>query len=449
MLVFIVAGIGGYSYYRATHFNENVRINGVVVGGLNARATLTKLKAKKVDNNVYVAGKVFLKGKETSSGFTQKDLKNIQSLMKKQWTFFPQKKIYTYQITPSKVSDYREKVIEPKLKRMLEVKNVSLVPAVDTHAVLKYGEISYTAPQKGKQYNISKMISQYLKQKNKSETRIKRVIVKPLTSLSSTVQKQRAKLEELSKRIVVYKVQQTDYRLTGTQVISQATYLNGNYQIAQAGILSVVNAINSKQATLQKGITFKTHAGNTVSVPGGTYGWALKGSDSYETISSAFIEGKKEINAASDIYGVGYLTYGTGYNDIANDGIGTTYAEVSIEDQRAWFYIDGKEVYTTNIVTGKHSTNEDTPKGVWYVMYKQSPATLQGSEVGNANYSVKVNYWAQFTSSGCGFHDASWRTDWSSTAYLTNGSGGCANTPSQNMKSVYDSLSQKEAVVVY
>lgn len=101
------------------------------------------------------------------------------------------------------------------------------------------------------------MISQYLKQKNKSETRIKRVIVKPLTSLSSTVQKQRAKLEELSKRIVVYKVQQTDYRLTGTQVISQATYLNGNYQIAQAGILSVVNAINSKQATLQKGITLK------------------------------------------------------------------------------------------------------------------------------------------------------------------------------------------------
>lgn len=247
----------------------------------------------------------------------------------------------------------------------------------------------------------------------------------------------------------MYKVQQTSYTLAGKDIINQATYIGGKYQIAQDGILNEVKNINNKQATLQKGISFKTHAGNTVDVPGGTYGWALKSSDSYETISAAFINNSGEVDAASDIYGVGYLTYGTGYDNLTNDGIGTTYAEVSIQDQRAWFYVDGKEVYTTNIVTGKHSTNEDTPTGVWYIMYKQSPATLEGSESGNANYSVKVNYWAQFTSTGCGFHDASWRTDWSSTAYLTNGSGGCANTPSANMKSVYDSLSQKEAVVVY
>ncbi|EJF01454.1 L,D-transpeptidase [Liquorilactobacillus mali] len=448
--IFLIAAIvGGYTYYRSTHFNKNVQINGVSVGGLSEKSALAHLKSEKINNDVYLNGKLFLKGKKTNSGFTQKDLSKVKELLKKQWSFFPRSKKISYQITPSNVSDYRNKVIKPKLKQLLNSKNSKLTAAVDSHAVLQYGKISYTVSKKGNQYDVAKILAAYEKQKNQPTTNIKKYIIQPVTSLSSQVQKQKAKLETLAKRTVVYKVQQTSYTLSGKNVISQATYIGGKYQIAQDGILNEVKNINSKQATLQKGISFKTHAGNVVNVPGGTYGWALKGSDSYETISNAFINNSGEVDAASDIYGVGYLTYGTGYDNSANDGIGTTYAEVSIQDQRAWFYINGKEVYTTNIVTGKHSTNEDTPTGVWYIMYKQSPATLEGSEAGNANYSVKVNYWAQFTSSGCGFHDASWRTDWSSTAYLNNGSGGCANTPSANMKSVYDSLSQKEAVVVY
>lgn len=448
--VFLIAAIiGGYTYYRSTHFNKDVQINGISVGGLNEKSALAHLKSEKIDNNVYLNGKLFLKGKKTSSGFTQKDLSKIKQILKKQWSFFPKTEKVSYQITPSNVSSYRNNVIKQKLKQLLNDKNSKLTAAVDAHAVLQYGKITYTASKRGNQYDVAKILAAYDKQKNQPTTDIKKSIIQPVTSSSSQVKKQRTKLVALAKRTVVYKVQQTSYTLAGKDIINQATYIGGKYQIAQDGILNEVKNINNKQATLQKGISFKTHAGNTVDVPGGTYGWALKSSDSYETISAAFINNSGEVDAASDIYGVGYLTYGTGYDNLTNDGIGTTYAEVSIQDQRAWFYVDGKEVYTTNIVTGKHSTNEDTPTGVWYIMYKQSPATLEGSESGNANYSVKVNYWAQFTSTGCGFHDASWRTDWSSTAYLTNGSGGCANTPSANMKSVYDSLSQKEAVVVY
>jgi hypothetical protein len=66
-----------------------------------------------------------------------------------------------------------------------------------------------------------------------------------------------------------------------------------------------------------------------------------------------------------------------------------------------------------------------------------------------AHYRVQVAYWAPFTDSGCGFHDASWRTNWSSTAYLHQGSGGCVNTPPNIMKTVYDNLSTYEPVVVY
>ena len=165
-------------------------------------------------------------------------------------------------------------------------------------------------------------------------------------------------------------------------------------------------------------------------------------------IENAFEKGENSLNA-NNIYGVGWSTYGVGYQVTTNNGIGDTYAEVSIKDQRIWIYKNGQLKLTTNVVTGWHGVNQDTPKGVWYIEYKQSPSILKGSEVGNLNYSVKVSYWAPFTLDGCGFHDASWRRNWASNAYLTNGSGGCVNTPPSVMKSVYDNLSQNEPVIVY
>lgn len=106
-------------------------------------------------------------------------------------------------------------------------------------------------------------------------------------------------------------------------------------------------------------------------------------------------------------------------------------------------------VLTTNVVTGRHDVGEDTHPGVWFILYKKSPSILEGSEYGQPHYRVKVNYWAPFTDDGQGFHDAGWRTNWSSTAYLHNGSGGCVNTPANIMGEVYNNLSQYEPVVIY
>lgn len=64
------------------------------------------------------------------------------------------------------------------------------------------------------------------------------------------------------------------------------------------------------------------------------------------------------------------------------------------------------------------SKGDQTPRGVWYIHYKQRNATLRGSNDDGSSYASPVSYWMPFTLSGCGFHDASWRTDWSKTAYL-------------------------------
>ncbi|KRL03944.1 L,D-transpeptidase [Liquorilactobacillus oeni] len=449
LAVILAAAAGGYTYYRMTHFNENVEINDISVGKMNADEALAHLKKQNINNNVYLDGKLLFRGKETASGFTTDDSVKIRSLLKKQWTWLPTKKAISYQVVPSNMSTYRKKILQPTVKNLLEKKNQTLKKAVDAQAALEDGKIVVSEPQKGKQYNVKTIMRNFSRQSDLSKINLKGTIEQPLTASSKKVATEKSKLAILAKRSVSYKVQQTNYNLAAKDVLSKATYKNGRYQIDQTGIIKEVEQINQKQATLKKDINFKNHDGEQVTVPGGTYGWALKPEDAVKSISTAFIKGEEQIDASKDIYGVGYLTYGTGYENTANDGLGTTYAEVSLSKQRAWFYKDGKEVYSTEVVTGKHSTNEDTPKGVWYVMYKESPSTLKGSEAGNSNYSVKVNYWAQFTNSGCGFHDASWRTDWSSTAYLNNGSGGCVNTPSDHMKNVYDNLAQSEAVVVY
>ncbi|MCC3289328.1 L,D-transpeptidase, partial [Bacillus cereus] len=76
---------------------------------------------------------------------------------------------------------------------------------------------------------------------------------------------------------------------------------------------------------------------------------------------------------------------------------GDTYAEVSIAEQQIWIYTYGKLVVTTHVVTGKHSTGEDTSPGVWYVLYKRTPYTLRGSALGKDDYAVKVDYLVPFT----------------------------------------------------
>ncbi|KRM95614.1 ErfK YbiS YcfS YnhG family protein [Liquorilactobacillus aquaticus DSM 21051] len=458
MLVAGVIGIlciilgSSYTYYRMTHFNQNVEINGINVGGLNKAQATKKLKTKTVSNNVYLNNKLFYRGKKTVSGFSSQDQRKIQKLLKKQWSFLPSKKKYSYRAIPSKMGNYRQIEIRNAVAAKLKSENQKRKKAVDAKAVLRYGKVGIDKAQKGDQYNVALILKTFDKQKYEQNVYLKNKIVQPLSETSKTVKHEKKMLEKLAARKVEYTVQNTKYDLEAKQVLNEVTYQNSNYQINQAGISKKIDEINKNQATLGKSISFKTHAGKTVTVAsGGTYGWAIKSSDAVGRIINSFKknEGTSQLDAKSDIYGTGYLTYGTGYDNTTNDGIGNTYAEVSISDQHLWIYKDGKEVVSTNVVTGKSSTNEDTPKGLWYVMYKESPSVLKGSESGSENYSVKVNYWAQFTNSGCGFHDASWRTNWASNAYLNDGSGGCVNTPVSQMKSVYDNLSQAEAVVVY
>ena len=79
----------------------------------------------------------------------------------------------------------------------------------------------------------------------------------------------------------------------------------------------------------------------TFPVKGQGYGWALDVEKETRMIQEAFENGETSI-AASHIYGHGWTDEGYGLKRLTNNGIGDTYAEVSIAEQRIWIYKDGK-----------------------------------------------------------------------------------------------------------
>jgi hypothetical protein len=447
--IIIVIILGGLSYYQANYFNANTSINDISVGGMTAEQALNRLKTSILKNEVYVGQQQILDGKDTQFGFSKKDLPEIKKLLKSQWTFFPSKKAKDYSLLPGKQDEYRSVSLKNELEQKLISMNQSLKAPTDAQALLEQGEIVVSPSVNGEQYDVESLLKDYQKQKYSSEIHLQPVYLQPLKEDSEIVINQKKKLEELLQQTVDYKIQDQVYSLTASDLIKNASVTNVmNVVIDPSNIKSKITEINDAQSTLNKNFTFTTHSGSVISVKGQGYGWALDVEKETALIKEAFEKGELSASA-SNIYGNGWGSVPLGYETTANNGIGNSYIEVSIAEQKIWLYKEGQLVFTTNVVTGKHSTREDTSPGVWYILYKKSPYTLRGSAVGKPNYSADVNYWAPFTNSGQGFHDASWRGNWAGNAYLTDGSAGCVNIPPSVMKTVYDNLSVNEPVVVY
>lgn len=450
IIIVIALILGTLSFYQATHFNQNVTINGVEVNGQTAKGALLKLQSSVLTNEVYVGEKLIIDGLDTQMAFTENDLPEIKNLLKSQWTFFPSFEAKNFSLFPSELDQYRYEIFKNELEQTLLSLNLDLKAPIDAYAYLEHGEIVVSKSVEGEQYDISSLLEEYDQHEYTSEIYLSPQYLQPIKEDSQVVKQQEEKLEEFLLHTVEYTVQDEVYSLGASELVKNASLTKTMKVLIedQSDIENKIAEINDAQSTLGKDFTFKTHSGSVISVKGQGYGWAIDVEKETALIVEAFEQGEKVITA-SHIYGNGWSNEGYGYETTTNYGIGDTYAEVSIKDQRIWIYKDGNLVVTTNVVTGKKSTKEDTLPGVWYILYKRTPYTLTGSSADNDDYSIEVDYWAPFTNSGQGFHDASWRRNWASNAYLTAGSGGCVNVPPSVMKKVYDNLKIYQPVVVY
>lgn len=203
-----------------------------------------------------------------------------------------------------------------------------------------------------------------------------------------------------------------------------------------------VNELASKYNTVGIDRKFKTSNGKTITVGAGSYGWEINVDSTVEKIEKKLMDPDFEGQFAAEYTTDGFSIHGNGSD------IGNTYVEISISDQHMWYYKDGKLLVETDVVTGNNDGEHDTPKGVWYVLYKDSPATLVGE---NDEYRTEVTYWMPITYGGVGIHDSSWRGsgEYGGDTYTYNGSHGCINTPYDKVEKIYKNLDAGTPVIVY
>lgn len=123
-------------------------------------------------------------------------------------------------------------------------------------------------------------------------------------------------------------------------------------------------------------------------------------------------------------------------------GYAGTYADVNLTTQKMIYVKNGELILETDIVTGAPSMK--TPTGTFRIIGKQSPAVLRGP-----GYASPVTYWMPFTSSGVGFHDATWQSRFGGDWYTSHGSHGCVNMPLAAARTLYGKISTGDTVKVH
>ncbi|KAB1978001.1 L,D-transpeptidase family protein [Lactobacillus crispatus] len=297
-----------------------------------------------------------------------------------------------------------------------------------------------------------------------SQAEVKNIFTKQHTDLpskqkyvfkSAKIDEAKKSLQKIQNAVVTYKINGQEFKLKADDLIHEVTYKGGKYKFTDVKKLHAkMEAIDQEVKTLKKSYKFTVPTGNkvngkTITVKNESYGWGIYVKKAVAAVENAFINGQDVVDGSKYIYGEGYSTYAHGYGK-SNHGIGKNYVVVSIKNQELWVVRKGKvTVHLTDVVTGTENKSNATPKGVWYIMYKESPSVLRGYNDDGSKYASKVQYWMPFTLSGCGLHDASWRSDWSKSAYLTGGSHGCVNIRPAEIRSVWNNVLTNDAVIVY
>lgn len=211
----------------------------------------------------------------------------------------------------------------------------------------------------------------------------------------------------------------------------------GNVELDKEKIRAFVADMAEKYDTADRPRTFRTHAGNEVTVDGGSYGWLMDQDATFDYLVDAIWGGNT---------GETYAEFAQTAVSWYNSDLGDSYVEVDLGSQHVWLYIDGEEMVSTDCVSGLASDpSRKTPEGTYTLYYKESPSVLKGE---NNEYETKVTYWMPFNG-GIGLHDASWRSSFGGSIYQSGGSHGCINLPQDAAKRIYELVYDGIPVICY
>ena len=210
---------------------------------------------------------------------------------------------------------------------------------------------------------------------------------------------------------------------------------DGVFAIDESKAADYVESLAAKYDTFGLPLDFYTSLGTTVTLAGGDYGWCIDQDKTTAALMEALESGFR--GTMEPVYLYSAMSH-------ENGGIGYTYVEICISQQRMWCYENGTVIVDTPVVTGNPNKGDATPSGgVWAIDAKKRNAILTGE-----GYTSPVDYWMPFNGD-VGIHDLKERAYFGGTIYLTNGSHGCVNTPYEAVQTIYNTVSIGTPVIVY
>ncbi len=209
---------------------------------------------------------------------------------------------------------------------------------------------------------------------------------------------------------------------------------DGNVCIDMTAVNQTIDEISDAFDTFGKDLAWTRQDGTEVMLPYCLDGYQIdKTAMRNEILDDLYAGVSKTIKPV-------YLTEGKGHG---KDAVGDTYIEVDMGNQKLYYYVNGKEKLSCDVVTGNINRGNGTPAKICDIYSKGLNKTLRGE-----NYETFVYYWMA-VSGNIGLHDATWRRKFGEEIYKTNGSHGCVNMPKDKVAELYDMAAVGTPVILY
>lgn len=145
---------------------------------------------------------------------------------------------------------------------------------------------------------------------------------------------------------------------------------------------------------------------------------------------------KVDRSGITTVDGKSVYTFNSGFQ-IGFDAYPTDFTGIITNKsiQKMKLVVDGEEVLVSDVVTGTKDLM-DTPCGEFEIWYKERDHTFT-TYGGTSKYWMPIR-WAGGYGTDYGFHDAPWKSRFGGDVYVTNGSHGCINMPTDKAKELFD-----------
>ena len=440
----------GISAYFISHFFVNTTINGKDFSGKSAKAVEEYIRGQVNGYELTIIeqnnDRNIIKGSEI--GLTYKESSEIEDALKKQNPLLWPAGFFSQSSTQVSVGvDYDEALLDEKLQ---SIKAMSKEQTEPVSAYPKYnGNLFEVEPEVyGSAVDteaLKEKTVQYITEFRDSLNMMDEGCYKmpAYTSDSEEVKNACNTMNQYLKAKITYTMDEEV--VVDKDLISQWVTCDSEMNVTfnEEAVKAWMREFGEKYDTVGKTRSFTTPDGKQTQVSGGTYGWIVN-------------EAQEAQNLIENIKNGENTTKEPEYKQTAASRSaldwGTTYAEVDLAAQKMWFVVDGSVALTTDVVTGRPSTGNATPEGVYDILYTQRGAVLRGDidpATGKPSYETPVSFWMPFTYHGHGFHDATWQSAFGGNRYLTHGSHGCVNMPYDKASQLFELITAGTPVIIH